>query len=85
VADIPTDHPTCSKQHAVLQFRQVTVRNELGQPALEVKPYIIDLESANGTYLNNDKIEPRRYIELRQADCLRFAESTREYILLAEE
>jgi len=85
VADIPTDHPTCSKQHAVLQFRQVTVRNELGQPALEVKPYIIDLESANGTYLNNDKIEPRRYIELRQSDCLRFAESTREYILLAEE
>jgi len=69
----------------VLQFRQVTVRNELGQPALEVKPYIIDLESANGTYLNNDKIEPRRYIELRQGDCLRFAESTREYILLAEE
>ncbi|XP_050247028.1 uncharacterized protein LOC126694682 isoform X1 [Quercus robur] len=23
VADIPTDHPSCSKQHAVIQFRQV--------------------------------------------------------------
>lgn len=23
VADIPTDHPSCSKQHAVLQFRAV--------------------------------------------------------------
>ncbi|XP_012070767.1 FHA domain-containing protein DDL isoform X2 [Jatropha curcas] len=23
VADIPTDHPSCSKQHAVIQFRQI--------------------------------------------------------------
>ena len=23
VADIPIDHPSCSKQHAVLQYRQV--------------------------------------------------------------
>ncbi|XP_021892883.1 FHA domain-containing protein DDL isoform X2 [Carica papaya] len=23
VADVPTDHPSCSKQHAVIQFRQV--------------------------------------------------------------
>ena len=30
VADIPVDHPSASKQHAVLQFRQVTERNEFG-------------------------------------------------------
>lgn len=30
VADIPVDHPSTSKQHAVLQFRQVTERNEFG-------------------------------------------------------
>ncbi len=24
VADIPADHPSCSKQHAVIQFRLVT-------------------------------------------------------------
>lgn len=24
VADIPTDHPSCSKQHAILQYRYVT-------------------------------------------------------------
>jgi hypothetical protein len=23
VADVPTDHPSCSKQHAVLQYRHV--------------------------------------------------------------
>ena len=98
VADIPTDHPTCSKQHAVLQFRQISGRNELGQPELQTKcvprgptsrrddgpPPPIDLESANGTFLNGKRIEPRRFIELRANDCLTFAESTREYILLIE-
>jgi smad nuclear-interacting protein 1 len=23
IADVPTDHPSCSKQHAVLQYRYV--------------------------------------------------------------
>ncbi len=27
VADIPIDHPSCSSQHAVLQYRQVEVPN----------------------------------------------------------
>jgi pSer/pThr/pTyr-binding forkhead associated (FHA) protein len=30
------------------------------------RPYIIDLESANGTFLNNQKIEGRRYYELKE-------------------
>ena len=30
VADIPTDHPSCSKQHAVLQYRLVEVEYEDG-------------------------------------------------------
>ena len=30
VADIPTDHPSCSKQHAVLQYRLVTYNREDG-------------------------------------------------------
>ena len=32
---------------------------------LRIIPYIIDLGSANGTYLNNQKIEPQRYYELK--------------------
>lgn len=29
-----------------------------------VRPYLMDLGSANGTYLNNERIEAERYYEL---------------------
>src|SRR5437868_2838656 len=31
VADIPVDHTSCSKQHAVIQFRQVSHMNKRGE------------------------------------------------------
>jgi len=37
VADIPIDHPSCSKQHAVLQYRQVQGTDKNGDPAMVVK------------------------------------------------
>lgn len=49
-----------------------------------VKPYLIDLESANGTFLNNQKIEPKKYIELKETDVIKFGYSKREYVLLHE-
>jgi len=86
VADIPVDHPSCSKQHAVLQFRSVNETNEAtGQVRRVVKPFIIDLESTNGTHLNGDRIPDTRYIELKVRDVLKFGNSTREYVLLHEE
>ncbi|AES99503.1 nuclear inhibitor of protein phosphatase [Medicago truncatula] len=68
VADIPTDHPSCSKQHAVIQFR----------------PYIMDLGSTNKTFVNDSPIEPQRYYELREQDTIEFGNSSREYVLLHE-
>ena len=47
-------------------------------------PYIIDLESSNGTYVNNKKIEAKRYVELKEQDVLKFGYSSREYVLLHE-
>ncbi|KAI9500197.1 SMAD/FHA domain-containing protein, partial [Coemansia spiralis] len=76
VADIPTDHPSCSSQHAVLQYRLVGSNT--------IKPYIIDLSSTNGTFLNSEKIAPQRYVELRSEDVIMFGFSTREYVLLRE-
>ncbi|KAJ2453674.1 hypothetical protein EV183_002078 [Coemansia sp. RSA 2336] len=75
VADIPTDHPSCSSQHAVLQYRQVSDA---------VKPYLIDLASTNGTFLNGQRVPTQRFVELRSEDVVKFGFSTREYVLLRE-
>ncbi|CCJ31205.1 unnamed protein product [Pneumocystis jirovecii] len=83
VADIPIDHPSCSKQHAVIQFRQIRSKNTI--LIEEIKPYIIDLNSTNGTFLNNERIIHSHYIELKPKDMIKFADSTREYILLHED
>ncbi|KAJ8653754.1 hypothetical protein O0I10_010553 [Lichtheimia ornata] len=83
VADIPVDHPSCSKQHAVLQFRRVPESNpDTGKTQEVVKPFLIDLDSTNGTYLNNEQIPGTRYVELRAKDMIQFGHSTREYVLL---
>lgn len=84
VVDMPIDHPSCSKQHAALQYRLVQVENEEGRNIKKTKPYIIDLNSTNGTYLNNQRIDPRRYYELKEKDVLKFGFSSREYVLLTE-
>ncbi|XXQ31703.1 FHA domain-containing protein [Plasmodiophora brassicae] len=82
VADVPLDHPSCSKQHAVIQFRRKTTRDVVGDLNVCVRPYIIDLGSTNGTFLNGDRLEPARFYELLEKDVIRFGQSTREYIVL---
>ena len=37
VVDIPVDHTSCSKQHAVIQFRQVSVKNKHGDVTKKIK------------------------------------------------
>ncbi|KAM6910379.1 smad nuclear-interacting protein 1 [Xenentodon cancila] len=84
IADIPIDHPSCSKQHAVFQYRLVEYTRADGTTGRRVRPYIIDLGSGNGTYLNNQRIESQRYYELKEKDVLKFGFSSREYVLLHE-
>lgn len=84
VADIGLDHPSCSKQHAALQYRLVPFKRDNGTEGKRVRPYLIDLESANGTYINNVKLEPRKYHELIERDVIKFGCSSREYVLLHE-
>lgn len=82
VVDLAAEHPSISKQHAVLQFRHVEKRNEFGDRIGRVKPYLIDLESANGTELNGKKVADSRYVELRDKDVVKFGHSTREYVVM---
>ena len=80
IVDIPLDHPTCSAQHAVLQYRLV----ETPDGGKVVKLYIMDLGSTNGTFLNGDKLKPRVYVEILEKDIVKFALSTRDYIFVKE-
>jgi len=82
VADLPAEHPSISKQHAVIQFRHTEKRNEYGDKIGRVKPYLIDLDSANGTMLNKETVPASRYLELRDKDMVQFGHSTREYVLM---
>jgi len=84
VADVPTDHPSCSKQHAVIQFRQVEKDEPDGRVSKKVRPYLMDLGSTNGTHLNDNRLEPQRYYELFEKDTIKFGNSSREYVLLHE-
>lgn len=82
VVDYPTEHPSCSKQHAVLQFRYTEKKNEWGERKGGVKPYIIDLESGNGTRVNGESVPGTRFVEVMDKDVITFGESTREYVMI---
>lgn len=79
IADIPLRHGSCSSQHAVLQYRALP-NPETGK--LLCQPYLMDLESTNGSFINSVKIEAARYYQLKKGDVLKFGASTREFVLL---
>lgn len=81
VIDMPLEHPSCSKQHAVLQFRYVERRNDFGDKIGRVRPYIIDLESTHGTFVNGERVPDAKYFELRDKDIVKFGKSRREYVI----
>lgn len=85
VCDVPLDHPSCSTQHAVIVHRQVTKKDPTtGLNVTSVQPYLIDLESKNGTFLNDVRCDDSRPYQLLEKDCIRFGASSREYVLLNE-
>jgi len=85
VADIVALHPSISSQHAVIQFRLRERRDaKKNKVSREIRPYLMDLESRNGTMINKQKIETARYVELRERDLINFGTSTRDYVLLHE-
>ena len=86
---------TVSGQHAVLQFRKhaessshlVVLREgmtELDEDPDGGNPYMIDLSSTNGSYLNGERMEAGVFYRLKEGDSLRFAHGHREYRLLQQ-
>ncbi len=46
---------------------------------------MLDLGSANGTFVNNQRVESRRYVRVLEKDVLKFGFSSREYVLLHDQ
>ncbi|VEU22837.1 DEKNAAC103939, partial [Brettanomyces naardenensis] len=80
LADIVIDKETedgdvVSRRHAVIQFRK---------GGTGIKAYLLDLGSSNGSFLNGTEVPPKRYIELRDGDRMRFGDDRGvvEFVLL---
>ncbi|KRX01525.1 SMAD/FHA domain [Pseudocohnilembus persalinus] len=83
IADIQLLNNSCSAQHAVIQFREKRSFDEMtGEYNSSILPYIMDLESTNGTKLNGVQIEGARYYQLFEKDLIQFGFSDREYLLM---
>ena len=86
VCDILGEHPSWSKQHAIIQYRLTALKNQSGieKPKMSTKPYLIDLGSTNGSFINGVRIESSRYYELKSGDTLTFGGSKREFVFISE-
>ncbi|XP_077435944.1 kanadaptin [Vanacampus margaritifer] len=83
VCDVTLEHPSISRYHAVVQYRQQSGEGEsLGE---DRGFYIQDLNSTHGTVVNKNKIPPKTYIRLRVGHVLKFGGSTRLFILQGPE
>ena len=73
--DIPMDHPSLSRYHAVVQYCSVEKGNR------GVGWYLYDLGSTHGTWVNKRKIDPKIYVRLRVGYMIKFGGSSRLFIL----
>lgn len=73
-ADVTLEHPSCSRLHAVLEFR-----------ASDGLPRLLDAGSTHGTRVNRRRLEPRAAVRVRVGDVIAFGASSRFYVLLGPE
>ncbi|KAM9842069.1 kanadaptin [Aulostomus maculatus] len=79
VCDVSLEHPSISRYHAVIQYREQP--GELESVGEDRGFYVQDLGSTHGTVVNKNKIPPKTYIRLRVGHVLKFGGSTRLFIL----
>ncbi|KAJ4456655.1 putative Smad nuclear-interacting protein 1 [Paratrimastix pyriformis] len=76
LVDVTLEHPSASKVHAVIQFRRV----ESG----DVRPFLLDLGSTNGTQLDGAAIPAQQHVAVTNKSVFKFGMSMREYVLAPE-
>ncbi|KAK9116383.1 hypothetical protein Sjap_015330 [Stephania japonica] len=68
LCDFILEHPTISRFHAVLQFKQ------------NGDAYLYDIGSTHGTFINKNQVKKKVYSELHVGDVIRFGHSSRLYV-----
>lgn len=69
--DVNLQSKSVSRQHCVIQFRDVC----LDSKTREVIPYLFDLSSKFGTFLNDCRVQSRCFVELQHRDKISFGRS----------
>ncbi|KAG8076012.1 hypothetical protein GUJ93_ZPchr0006g46260 [Zizania palustris] len=68
LCDFVLEHPTISRFHAVLQFRN------------DEDVFLYDLGSTHGSFINKTQIKKKIYVKIHVGDVIRFGQSSRLYI-----
>lgn len=90
--DVPLEHPSLSRYHAILQYHphmednSTTSDQELSSTLFSTNPkeagfYVYDLGSTHGTFINKSQINPRCYYRLRVGQMVKFGGSSRMFLL----
>lgn len=79
--DVILNDLSVSRQHCVIQFRKV-LSNDENNPETLIKPYIFDISSKGGTFINKKRIPASCFIELKHKDILSFAHSEESIVLM---
>ena len=73
--DVFMEHPSLSRHHAVVQYR------DTAEDGHERGWYLYDLDSTHGTWVNKVKVKPKVYRRLRVGHVVKFGGSSRLHIL----
>lgn len=83
--DVSLHELSCSKVHAALQFRKIENVNDEGETSYQTNLYVIDLDSTNGTFINDKQIPTSRYVQVLPKDVLSFGDLSTDYVVVREE
>ena len=84
--DVQLEHPSVSRYHAVLQYRQAS-SDDTGDDQVtstgssEEGFFVYDLGSTHGTYINKRRVQGRCYCRLRLGQMVKFGGSSRLFLL----
>lgn len=77
ICHVTLNHQTVSREHCAICFRIVDHDRD-------IRPFIMDLGSSNGTKLNGKKLKPFEFLEIKEQDVINFGYSQRDYVLMKD-